>query len=62
MGRYGIGMNERMDRRGFFSRILLLLGSAVLAGLGMQRPGRGRILQVSRTSRKKADHWKELAG
>ncbi len=55
-------MSERMDRRGFFTRVLLLLGSAVLAGLGMERPGRGKFLQVSRTSRKKADHWKELAG
>jgi hypothetical protein len=54
-------MKERMTRRGFFSRSLLLLFSAIAAGsgLGGDKPDR---IRAEKTSRRRADHWRELAG
>lgn len=57
-------MKENMSRRGFFARALILL-LAVLAphpvsgretGSGSGKP------EIGKTSRKRAKHWKELAG
>jgi len=55
---------ERMDRRGFLARTVLILLSlvAVRTGPTGERSAGSSGMEVGRTSRKRADHWKELAG
>jgi len=57
-------LKESMSRRGFFSRAAMFLFAAVAASLGTGGRTRGDLkeLEVKKTSRKRADHWRELAG
>lgn len=57
-------MISKMSRRKFLSRTVLLLFSAVAAVAGGKLPQEKETaeLAVKRTSRKKADYYRELAG
>ncbi|MBN2587618.1 MAG: hypothetical protein JXA64_04940 [Candidatus Fermentibacteraceae bacterium] len=57
-------MKDSMSRRGFLSRAAMLLFASAAAALGTGERTRGDLkeLEVKKTSRKRADHWRELAG
>lgn len=57
-------MKKCMDRRSFLASALALFVSAVAvsAGNGPKREPPEKKPRVEKTSRKRADHWRELAG
>lgn len=57
-------MKKGMDRRNFLASALALFVSAVAAsaGSGPRREPPEKKPRVRKTSRKRADHWRELAG
>lgn len=60
----GGNLMDRMDRRGFLARTFMVLLSVLAAwpGSAVERREDSRGMEVGRTSRKRADHWRELAG
>ncbi|MCD4701494.1 MAG: hypothetical protein K8S24_06520 [Candidatus Aegiribacteria sp.] len=57
-------MKKRITRRKFLSSVFMLFFSAIAAASGTKLSGKESAdkLVVRRTSRKKADHYRELAG
>lgn len=57
-------MKKVMDRRSFLAGALALFVTAVAAsaGNGPKREPPAKRPRVEKTSRKRADHWRELAG
>ncbi|MCD4775473.1 MAG: hypothetical protein K8S15_05400 [Candidatus Aegiribacteria sp.] len=57
-------MKKKISRRKFLSGAVMLLFSAVAAAGGVKLSDKGSTdkPEIARTSRKKADHYRELAG
>jgi len=57
-------VKKKITRRGFLSSAIMLLFSAVAAvgGAGLSGKESADKPEIRKTSRKKADHYRELAG